>query len=164
VYRGWVYSITGKVVCIVSHRRCERLLQAWLEAGGTLDESIEPKAFLRAGIAPGGFRDDLVLAAGDGADAADADDYDDSDADDAQPTADARPAPRSRSTSVPWNSRPIEPKHNAAQRDLWTQSLGGPRDAMGPSRDPLDLRPEVPLKKRSQSWSNTILQPLKEGR
>jgi hypothetical protein len=163
----------GETVLICTHSKNERLLEGWRQTGGGECEQINPDAFLHKGLGPAQIRTDIVLGEGDEADeAVGGDEHDGDEADDVQPAAAARPAtgvrvrladPPARGKSTPpWNSKPIEPRHNAAQ--TWTQSLGGPRDAMGPARDPLGLRPEVPLKKRSQSWANTVLEPLKQGK
>jgi broad specificity phosphatase PhoE len=137
----------GKTVLLVTHHRGERLLQASLEGGADLSEDdIEPNAFLRKGIGPAEFRDDIVLARGD---------RDDDEDDVAQP--------RSK-PSLPWNTKPIEPRINDPQRNLWTFSPGGKLDGTGAAADPFDLDPPVPLRKRSQSWANTVLEPMKRGR
>jgi hypothetical protein len=161
----------GETVLICTHSKNERLLEGWRQTGGGECEQINPDSFLHKGLGPAQYRTDIKLAEGEGAgdqdddeaDEAAGDDYDD-DADDAQPAAKSRPAPKARSTTTPpWNSRPIEPKHSA-DADLWTESIGGRLDGTAKGDDPFDLKPKIPLRRRSQSWSNTVLEPMKRER
>jgi probable phosphoglycerate mutase len=142
-----------ETVCVVSHHRCERLLQAWKETGGDPSEDINPDAFLRPGIGPGEFREFTLGKGGD------------SDGDvEITPNYQSRYKAKPAAPTPPWNAKPIEPRTGGPQKDLWSYSYGGKNDGAGLTKDdPLDLKPPVPLRKRSQSWDATILADLKKG-
>jgi broad specificity phosphatase PhoE len=138
----------GKVVCVVSHSRGERLLQSWKETGGDLSETVEPTAFLRQGIGPGEWRDDLVLGEGDREEEAE--------------SKSAKSAPRQSKSDAPWNSQRIEPRPSSGGgKGIFSKPVGDAGNGL--ARDPLDLAPDVPLKRTSQSWASTVLQPLRKG-
>lgn len=133
----------NETVCLVTHHRNERLMRGWLDAGGGLNEEIDPDAFLEKGTPPADFVRH-TLASGDEAHAA---------------------APRKKSTpdpKYPWSPKPIEPRVRPDNAGLYSQSVGGPLDATGLTRDPIDLKPDVPIRKRSQSWAATVRGSLLE--
>jgi probable phosphoglycerate mutase len=142
---------TGKTVAIVCHARNERVLEGWRRAGGGADEEIDPDALLMKGIAPGEFRTDIKLGKG-------------SKSDDVAPSKKAQSKPAPSKPAQPWSSAPIEPRAGGPQKDLFSYSVGGKHDGMGKTGNELDLKPAVPLRKRSQSWAATILADLVRGK
>jgi hypothetical protein len=123
-----------------------------------------------------------VLAEADGDEeaetdeAAEADEHDD-EADEAVETK-SKPTPRRSQPAKPsrgpapavqWNSRQIVPNQGGPGKGLWSRSVGGPLDGTGATGgtgatkgDPFDLRPVVPLRKRSTSWQASVRGSLLE--
>ena len=44
-----------KKIAIVTHHRGDRLMNAWLKAGGSRNENVDDKVFTEMGIPPGGY-------------------------------------------------------------------------------------------------------------
>jgi len=165
----------GETIGIVSHHRVERLLAGWKATGGGIDWNIDPAVFMQDGIPPADYVVRVLAEA-----AAEDDDHDvevDDDADDGDEAEEARePRPASRKSkpakpsqssrrpapAVQWNARQILPQQDGPGKGLWSRSVGGPDDGTGVKSDPIDLKPAVPIRKRSVSWNASVRGSLLE--
>jgi len=157
----------GRTVALVTHHRFERLVDAVQRAGGDLDADapIDADAFMEPGIAPAEYCRQVIEST-----ESDGDEDEETETDDVRPAA--KPAPRRAPKpkkpsqpsrpSVPWSSKPIEPRRDGPGKGLWSRSVGGALDGTGIKSDPFDLKPAVPLRKRSQSWQATVRGSLLE--